>query len=175
MLYDTITLSTFTHLVIKIPFQIDIAIFYLIKNDPHAMWPSIWSNKLFTGGFCCVFVQIITMRDYIPKILGSQAFDRFMGKYEGYSERLNPTLSNVFATAAFRFGHTTISPRIQRLDESYKEHATYPSINLHKTFFSPWRIIKEGEYYSCGCERNTINPLCLLKPASALSYYFCCD
>ncbi|XP_032877969.1 thyroid peroxidase [Amblyraja radiata] len=92
----------------------------------------------------CFPIKIITMRDYIPKILGSQAFDRFMGKYEGYSERLNPTLSNVFATAAFRFGHTTISPRIQRLDESYKEHATYPSINLHKTFFSPWRIIKEG-------------------------------
>ncbi|XP_069742281.1 thyroid peroxidase isoform X2 [Narcine bancroftii] len=88
--------------------------------------------------------QIITMRDYIPKIFGSQAFDRFIGKYKGYDETVNPTLSNVFMTAAFRFGHATITPRIQRLDENYKEHPTYPSINLHETFFSPWRIIREG-------------------------------
>ncbi|XP_072405220.1 thyroid peroxidase [Chiloscyllium punctatum] len=88
--------------------------------------------------------QIITMRDYIPKILGSQAFDQRLGKYHGYDEMLNPTLSNVFATAAFRFGHATISPRIQRLDENFKEHPKYPSINLHNSFFSPWRIIKEG-------------------------------
>ncbi|XP_048387275.1 thyroid peroxidase [Stegostoma tigrinum] len=88
--------------------------------------------------------QIITMRDYIPKILGSQAFDQLLGKYDGYDETLNPTLSNVFATAAFRFGHATISPKVQRFDENFKEHPKYPSLDLHDTFFSPWRIIKEG-------------------------------
>ncbi|XP_078397408.1 thyroid peroxidase [Cetorhinus maximus] len=88
--------------------------------------------------------QILTMRDYIPKILGSQVSDQFLGKYDGYDETLNPTLSNVFATAAFRFGHATISPKIQRFDENYKEHPKYRSINLQNTFFSPWRIIKEG-------------------------------
>ncbi|XP_078256164.1 thyroid peroxidase [Rhinoraja longicauda] len=113
----------------------------LHKINPHWNSETIYREARKING---ALHQIITMRDYIPKILGSQAFDQFMGNYDGYSERLNPSLSNVFATAAFRFGHTTISPRIQRLDESYKEHAIYPSINLHEAFFSPWRIIKEG-------------------------------
>ncbi|XP_072134486.1 thyroid peroxidase [Mobula birostris] len=113
----------------------------LHKINPHWTSETIYREARKISG---ALHQIITFRDYIPKILGSQAFDQFIGKYEGYDETVNPTLSNVFATAAFRFGHATISPRIQRLDENYEEHPTYPSINLHKTFFSPWRIIKEG-------------------------------
>uniref|UniRef100_A0A4W3HE74 Thyroid peroxidase n=1 Tax=Callorhinchus milii TaxID=7868 RepID=A0A4W3HE74_CALMI len=88
--------------------------------------------------------QIITMRDYVPKILGPRAFNQFIGAYSGYDKTLNPAVSNVFATAAFRFGHATISPKLQRLDKNYQEHPNYPSLNLHEAFFSPWRIIKEG-------------------------------
>ncbi|KAG9268743.1 thyroid peroxidase [Astyanax mexicanus] len=88
--------------------------------------------------------QIITMRDYIPKILGDEAFEETVGSYEGYDESLNPSVSNVFATAAFRFGHATISAQIRRLNESFQEHPNFSSLNLHQTFFSPWRIIREG-------------------------------
>nr|XP_043902287.1 eosinophil peroxidase-like [Solea senegalensis] len=31
-----------------------------------------------------------------------------------------------------------------RLDEEYKEHKDYPSPPLHKSLFTPWRIIFEG-------------------------------
>ncbi|XP_066541892.1 thyroid peroxidase [Hoplias malabaricus] len=88
--------------------------------------------------------QIITMRDYVPKILGKQAFDELIGPYEGYDEFINPSVSNVFATAAFRFGHSTISAQMKRLNQSFQEHPQFPSLNLHQTFFSPWRIIREG-------------------------------
>ncbi|KAI4905455.1 hypothetical protein NFI96_028088, partial [Prochilodus magdalenae] len=87
--------------------------------------------------------QIITMRDYIPKILGKEAFGRTIGPYEGYDETINPSVSNVFATAAFRFGHATISAQIRRLNESFQEHPYFSSLNLHQAFFSPWRIIRE--------------------------------
>ncbi|KAL7873060.1 hypothetical protein AOLI_G00121310 [Acnodon oligacanthus] len=88
--------------------------------------------------------QIITMRDYIPKVLGKEAFDQIIGRYEGYDETINPSVSNVFATAAFRFGHATISAQMRRLNESFQEHPHFSSLDLHKTFFSPWRIIREG-------------------------------
>nr|XP_015205415.1 PREDICTED: thyroid peroxidase [Lepisosteus oculatus] len=88
--------------------------------------------------------QIITFRDYVPKILGADAFDQYIGVYGGYDSSLNPTVSNVFATAAFRFGHATVSPVTHRLDEKYQEHNNFSSVSLHETFFSPWRLIKEG-------------------------------
>uniref|UniRef100_A0A4W4F426 Thyroid peroxidase n=1 Tax=Electrophorus electricus TaxID=8005 RepID=A0A4W4F426_ELEEL len=88
--------------------------------------------------------QIITMRDYIPKLLGEEAFNRIIGPYEGYDESVDPSVSNVFATAAFRFGHATVSEQMRRLNESYQEHEHFSSLHLHQTFFSPWRIIREG-------------------------------
>ncbi|XP_072266195.1 thyroid peroxidase [Pyxicephalus adspersus] len=88
--------------------------------------------------------QIITVRDYITKIIGSSAFDQYVGKYQGYDENTDPSVSNVFSTAAFRFGHATIPPILHRLDSHYREHPLYPSILLSEVFFRPWRIIKEG-------------------------------
>ncbi|XP_077476619.1 thyroid peroxidase isoform X1 [Stigmatopora argus] len=88
--------------------------------------------------------QIITMRDYLPKIIGEEFFEDYIGPYRGYDSTVDPSASNVFATAAFRFGHATISPIVKRLNESYQEHEHFPNLMLHETFFSPWRIIKEG-------------------------------
>ncbi|XP_058143825.2 thyroid peroxidase [Dasypus novemcinctus] len=88
--------------------------------------------------------QIITMRDYIPKILGPEAFQRYVGPYKGYDSTVNPTVSNVFSTAAFRFGHATIHPLVRRLDAHFQEHPDLPRLQLHDVFFSPWRLVKEG-------------------------------
>ncbi|XP_030626180.1 thyroid peroxidase [Chanos chanos] len=113
----------------------------LKRLNPH------WSSEITyqeTRKIIGALHQIITMRDYIPKIIGEQAFDQHIGPYEGYNDSVNPSVSNVFATAAFRFGHATISAKLQRLNESFQEHELYPSLNLHQTFFSPWRLVREG-------------------------------
>ncbi|XP_047467261.1 thyroid peroxidase [Mugil cephalus] len=88
--------------------------------------------------------QIITMRDYVPKIIGPDSFEHFIGTYRGYDPAVDPSASNVFATAAFRFGHGTISSILRRLNESFQEHQHFPHLRLHNNFFSPWRIVKEG-------------------------------
>ncbi|XP_053877464.1 thyroid peroxidase isoform X7 [Malaclemys terrapin pileata] len=88
--------------------------------------------------------QIITLRDYIPKIIGPEAFNQYLGLYKGYDHRINPTASNVFSTAAFRFGHATIHPIIKRLNAQYQDDPDLPNLHMHEVFFSPWRLIKEG-------------------------------
>uniref|UniRef100_A0A8B9T9L1 Thyroid peroxidase n=1 Tax=Anas platyrhynchos TaxID=8839 RepID=A0A8B9T9L1_ANAPL len=88
--------------------------------------------------------QIITLRDYIPKIIGPDAFNQYIGLYTGYDPTVNPTVSNIFSTAAFRFGHATIQPIVRRLNAQYLDDPELPNLHLHEVFFSPWRLIKEG-------------------------------
>ncbi|EHB15191.1 Thyroid peroxidase, partial [Heterocephalus glaber] len=88
--------------------------------------------------------QIITLRDYSPRILGPDAFRQHVGPYEGYDPTVNPTVSNVFATAAFRFGHAAIHPLARRLDTAFKDDPDLPPLLLGDAFFSPWRLIGEG-------------------------------
>ncbi|XP_043997944.1 thyroid peroxidase isoform X2 [Gambusia affinis] len=88
--------------------------------------------------------QIITMRDYIPKIIGVESFERHIGPYGGYDPTVDASASNVFATAAFRFGHGTIPPILRRLNESFQEDPRFPHLRLQQALFSPWRIVKEG-------------------------------
>lgn len=59
---------------------------------------------------------------------------------------MNPSVSNVFATAAFRFGHATIQPIVRRLNAQYLDDPELPHLHLHEVFFSPWRLIKEGMF-----------------------------
>ncbi|KAM7077996.1 LOW QUALITY PROTEIN: thyroid peroxidase [Molossus nigricans] len=86
--------------------------------------------------------QIITLRDYVPKILGPEALRQHVGPYQGYDPTVDPTVSNVFSTAAFRFGHTTIHPLVRRLDAGFRDHL--PPLLLRDAFFRPWRVLKEG-------------------------------
>ncbi|XP_034026229.1 eosinophil peroxidase-like [Thalassophryne amazonica] len=90
------------------------------------------------------YMQIITFRDFLPRIVGPDAMKNQLSTYPGYDEKVDPSIANVFSTAAFRFAHTMIQPFAFRLDEEYKEHPDYPSPLLHTAFFTPWRVIEEG-------------------------------
>jgi peroxidase len=50
--------------------------------------------------------QNIIYSGYLPSLLGSAA----PGAYTGYNPKVNPSIMEEFSTAAFRFGHTIISP-----------------------------------------------------------------
>uniref|UniRef100_A0A8C9KZ91 Thyroid peroxidase n=1 Tax=Phocoena sinus TaxID=42100 RepID=A0A8C9KZ91_PHOSS len=117
-----------------------------------AFTPQSASHAAFGGGAdcqrtCenrspCFPVQIITLRDYVPKILGPEAFGQHVGPYRGYDPAVDPTVSNVFSTAAFRFGHATVHPLVRRLDARFQERLGL--LPLRDAFFRPWRLLEEG-------------------------------
>ncbi|XP_067656798.1 peroxidase-like [Haliotis asinina] len=55
-------------------------------------------------------LQVITYDEWLPEILGKDGMSKYnlnLGNYN-YNESLDPSLSNVFSTAAFRFGHSMV-------------------------------------------------------------------
>ncbi|XP_059829139.1 eosinophil peroxidase-like [Hypanus sabinus] len=90
------------------------------------------------------FQQIITFRDYIPRLIGPEAIARFLPEYKGYDESVNPSIANVISSACFRFGHLTVQPFLFRFDENFQDHPQFPTLPLHEAFFVPWRMIRQG-------------------------------
>ncbi|XP_038151495.1 eosinophil peroxidase-like isoform X2 [Cyprinodon tularosa] len=90
------------------------------------------------------YMQVITYRDWLLHIVGPEAISSHLSTYPGYNDQIDPSISNVFATAAYRFAHVMVQPFMFRLDENYEEHPNYPSELLHRTMFAPWRVVFEG-------------------------------
>ncbi|XP_051540923.1 eosinophil peroxidase-like [Myxocyprinus asiaticus] len=112
----------------------------------HILNPSWSSETLYQEARKIVgaYQQILVIREYLPHIVGPDAYSKHLGQYPGYDENVDPSIANVFATAAFRFAHLAIQPIIFRLDENYQNHPQFPSVPLFETFFAPWRVIFEG-------------------------------
>ncbi|KAM6901961.1 eosinophil peroxidase isoform 2-T2 [Lycodopsis pacificus] len=90
------------------------------------------------------YTQLFVFRDYLPHIVGVDAMRRQLGRYPGYNPNVDPSIANVFATAAYRFAHLAIQPFLGRLDQNYRENPQFPSVPLFKAFFTPWRLVFEG-------------------------------
>ena len=81
-------------------------------------------------------IQKITYKDYLSIILGQRFFDEIIKPYEAYDPRLDSTIPNAFATAAYRFGHSQIRPVLDRLDKNFQNISAGP-LSLAEAFFSP--------------------------------------
>ncbi|XP_043574593.1 eosinophil peroxidase-like [Chiloscyllium plagiosum] len=113
----------------------------LKKLNPHWSGETTYQEARKILG---AFQQIINHRDYVPLVIGEEATMKYLSPYEGYDESIDPGIANVIATAAFRFGHLSIQPKLFRVNENYQEHPQFKSLDLHQAFFTPWRLIKEG-------------------------------
>ncbi|XP_071451651.1 salivary peroxidase/catechol oxidase-like [Hetaerina americana] len=95
-------------------------------------------------------MQHITYNEFLPIILGKEYMDKFQltplvtsgGNHTRlYDADLNAGITNVFATAAFRFGHSLIQGNIQ----SFTKFGTVKhSLQLSKNQFSPFTLYEEG-------------------------------
>ncbi|XP_048413029.2 eosinophil peroxidase-like isoform X3 [Stegostoma tigrinum] len=113
----------------------------LKKLNPHWSGETIYQEARKIIG---AFQQIINYRDYVPLVIGKDETEKYLHQYQGYNASVDPRLSNVFATAAMRFGHVTIQPIMKRFNEKYQEDSRYPSMLLHDTFFAPGNLIGKG-------------------------------
>ncbi|XP_037109430.1 eosinophil peroxidase isoform X1 [Syngnathus acus] len=88
--------------------------------------------------------QILTWEHYLPRVLGETAMSKQMPPYQAYDPNVDPSIANVFATAAFRFAHVTVQPIVTRLGPGYAANSQHPSLPLHHSLFASWRVVQEG-------------------------------
>ena len=87
-------------------------------------------------------MQHITYAHWLPHIVGPEGME-MLGEYEGYDPSTDASISNVFATSAYRFGHTMVNPVLKRLGPTFEKIAE-GHLPLSKAFFAPWRVVQEG-------------------------------
>ena len=92
-------------------------------------------------------IQAIAYNEYLPLLLGSKG----LSKYKGFDSEVDPQLTNEFAAAAYRFGHSMVAT------DMYEG-----KINLRDTFFAS-HIISNGEGIGpileqfCNSQSETLN------------------
>ena len=84
-------------------------------------------------------IQVITFEEYLPALLGADAIP----EYGGYDANVDPRISNLFATAAYRYGHTQLPTALKRVDPSGSASAE-GDLPLRDAFFNPQPILQDG-------------------------------
>ncbi|XP_043224189.1 uncharacterized protein LOC122382646 isoform X1 [Amphibalanus amphitrite] len=118
---------------------------YLKRINPH------WNDEqLFQNGrrILSAVNQHITYNEFLPRVLGWNAINLYglnldsEGYFNGYDPYCDASILNEFATAAFRFGHSLLKPKLVRMDNAYQH--TGPDIKLKDTFFNPDPLYEPG-------------------------------
>jgi len=84
-------------------------------------------------------MQVITYKEFLPVLLGKKA----LSKYQGYNPNIDARITNEFSTAAYRLGHSLLSPKILRLNKHGKE-TRHGHISLREAFFAPHLLTKQN-------------------------------
>ncbi len=84
-------------------------------------------------------VQAITYNEWLPVLIGPNA----LPPYTGYRPATNPGVANEFSSAAFRVGHTLLSPTLLRRDALGNPIAA-GDLPLQSAFFNPGAIVTHG-------------------------------
>jgi hypothetical protein len=103
--------------------------------------PSLTDEQIYQNARAIVGaeVQAITYREFLPILLGPNA----VPKYKGYDPTVDPSVRNMFSTAAYRFGHSMLSAQILRLDANLQPISA-GNLPLRNAFFNPQELINAG-------------------------------
>ncbi|MGB3729271.1 MAG: peroxidase family protein [Thermodesulfobacteriota bacterium] len=103
--------------------------------------PGLSGDELYERGrqFVGALMQAITYNEFLPTLMGQGA----LSPYSGYYPSVDASIGNIFSTAAYRFGHSMLSPQILRLDQNL-DVIPEGNLPLLEAFFSPELITDEG-------------------------------
>jgi hypothetical protein len=77
-------------------------------------------------------IQVITYNEFLPMLLGADA----LPPYSGYKPEVNPGIDNAFSAAAYRLGHTLLTPELLRLKHNGRP-IPRGNLALRDAFFVP--------------------------------------
>lgn len=106
------------------------------KQHPYLSGDQIYERARRKVG---AYIQIITYNEFLPALLGPKA----LSHYYGYDENVDASASNIFSTAAYRFGHSMLSPEIYRLKKNGKP-IPQGHLALRDAFFAPDILRHQG-------------------------------
>jgi peroxidase len=97
----------------------------------HEQHPEWTGDQLYTQAKAIVNAEIahITYSEFLPHLIGPDT----LTAYQGYDPNVDPRITEEFAGAAFRFGHSIVSAETERIDNS--GDVTGPALELKDTFF----------------------------------------
>lgn len=103
--------------------------------------PTLSDEEIYQQARAIVIAELqsITYNEFLPALLGYDAID----EYRGYDSTVNPTIANVFSTAAYRFGHSMLSSELLRLNNDGTE-AAEGTLSLSEAFFAPGELTDNG-------------------------------
>ena len=87
-------------------------------------------------------LQMITYEEFLPMLFG-EYYNEYVPRYTAYNPFVDATVPNVFAAAAYRFGHSLVRPFLMRLNESYLPVEEGP-LPLEEAFFNPIEYFKSN-------------------------------
>jgi hypothetical protein len=98
----------------------------------HKAHPTWTGEQLYQQAKAIVTAEIenITYSEFLPHLLGTHA----IALYHGYNPHVNPTITEEFAGAAYRFGHSIVSAEIGQIGEQGQDTAAQ---DLKDAFFEP--------------------------------------
>lgn len=134
---------------VRVNEQVALTAMHTLFVREHNLWADLFSllDPLLTGdqkyelarAMVGAEIQAITYREFLPVLLGPNA----LPPYSGYEPGVNPGISNVFATAAYRVGHTMLSPQLQRL-RANGTPVSAGHLPLADAFFRPDVFVASG-------------------------------
>lgn len=117
----------------------------LSQLNPH------WSDELIyqeARHIHVAMVQHILLNEYLPALLGKRQCIKYslvesaLGSYwDKYEPEVDPSISQEFAAAAFRYGHSTIASLVYRFNNLHEPRRVY---QLRQLFRQPWPLFEPG-------------------------------